>query len=43
MTRTGGENAASGVRGQMTWPLRAARLLTDLRERGDRVGLPGPE
>ena len=34
--RTGGD-AASGVRGQMTWPLRAARLLTDLRDpRGPR-------
>jgi hypothetical protein len=29
MTHTGGENAASGFREQMTWQLRAARVLTD--------------
>ena len=28
MTHTSGENAASGFREQMTWQLRAARVLT---------------
>jgi len=40
MTHTGGENATPGFREQMTWQLRAARVLTDLLERGDREGLP---
>jgi hypothetical protein len=35
MTHTGGENATPGFREQMTWQLRAARVLTDLLERGD--------
>ena len=43
MTHTGGENATSRFREQMTWQLRAARVLTDLLERGDREGLPVPE
>ena len=37
MTHTGGENATSGFREQMT---RAAPMLTGLLERGDREGLP---
>jgi membrane protein required for beta-lactamase induction len=40
MTHTGGESATSGFREQMTWQLRAARVLTGLLERGDREGLP---
>ena len=40
MTHTGGENAASGFGEQMTGQLRAARVLTDLLQRGDRDGLP---
>ena len=40
MTHTGGESATSGFRDQMAWQLRAARVLTDLLERGDRDGLP---
>ncbi len=40
MTQAGGESATSGFGEQMTWQLRAARVLTDLLERGDREGLP---
>ena len=40
MTQAGGESATSGFREQMTWQLRAARVLTDLLERGAREGLP---
>ncbi len=40
MTHTGGESARSGFRGQLSWQLRAARVLTGLLERGDREGLP---
>ena len=40
MTHAGGERATSGFREQMAWQLRAARVLTDLLERGDREGLP---
>ena len=40
MTDSGGESAASGFHEQMTWQLRAARVLTNLLERGDREGLP---
>ena len=36
----GGESATSGFREQMAWQLRAARVLTDLLERGAREGLP---
>ena len=40
MTQAGGESATSGFREQMAWQLRAARVLTDLLERGAREGLP---
>ena len=40
MTQAGGESATSGFREQMAWQLRAARVLTDLLERGTREGLP---
>ena len=40
MSHTGGENAKSGFHEQMSWQLRAARVLTGLLERGDREGLP---
>ena len=40
MTHTGGESARSGFREQLSWQLRAARVLTGLLERGDRDGLP---
>ena len=40
MTHAGGESATSGFREQMAWQLRAARVLTDLLERGTREGLP---
>ena len=40
MTHTGGENATSGFREQMTGQLREAPMLTGLLERGDREGLP---
>ena len=40
MTQAGGESATSGFGEQMTWQLRAARVLTDLLERGAREGLP---
>ncbi len=40
MTHAGGESATSGFREQMTWQLRATRVLTDLLERGAREGLP---
>ena len=40
MTHAGGESATSGFREQMAWQLRAARVLTDLLERGAREGLP---
>lgn len=40
MTHVGGESATSGFREQMAWQLRAARVLTDLLERGAREGLP---
>ena len=40
MTHTGGESATSRFREQMTWQLRAARVLTGLLQRGDREGLP---
>jgi membrane protein required for beta-lactamase induction len=40
MTHAGGESATSGFREQMAWQLRAARVLTDLLERGDSEGLP---
>jgi hypothetical protein len=39
MTHAGGESA-TGFREQMTWQLRAARVLSDLLERGPREGLP---
>ena len=43
MTQAGGESATSGFREQMTWQLRAARVLTDLLERGAReAARPGP-
>ncbi len=40
MTHAGGQSATSGFREQMAWQLRAARVLTDLLERGDSEGLP---
>ena len=40
MTHAGGESATSGFREQMAWQLRAARVLTDLLERGTRERLP---
>ena len=40
MTHAGGHSARSGSRGQVTGQLRAARVLTDLLERGTREGLP---
>ena len=40
MTQAGGASATSGFREQMAWQLRAARVLTDLLERGAREGLP---
>ena len=40
MTQAGGASATSGFREQMAWQLRAARVLTDLLERGTREGLP---
>jgi hypothetical protein len=40
MTHTGGEGATSGLRELMAGQLRAARMLTDLLERGDHEGLP---
>ena len=40
MTHAGGESATSGFREQMTWQLRAARVLTGLLERGAREDLP---
>ena len=40
MTHTGGEGAGSGFGEQATWQLRAARVLTDLLERGAAEGLP---
>jgi hypothetical protein len=40
MTHTGGEDARSGCRERATRQLRAARVLTDLLERGAAEGLP---
>ena len=40
MTQAGDQGAPSGFREQMAWPLRAARVLTDLLERGARESLP---
>ncbi len=40
MTHAGGESAASEFREQMIWQLRAARVLSDLLERGERESLP---
>jgi hypothetical protein len=43
MTHTGGEDARSASREQMTSQLRAARVLTGLLERGAREDLPALE
>jgi membrane protein required for beta-lactamase induction len=43
MTHTGGQNARSAFREQMTSQLRAARVLTGLLERGAREHLPALE
>ena len=40
MTHAGGDSARSGSREQMTWQLRAARVLTGLLERAAREDLP---
>jgi membrane protein required for beta-lactamase induction len=40
MADAGGDSARPGFREQMTWQLRAARVLADLLERGHREGLP---
>src|SRR5512135_1127014 len=40
MTHSGGENATTRSRAQLTGQRRAARVLTGLLQRGDREGLP---
>jgi hypothetical protein len=40
MMQAGGQSGTSGFREQMAGQLRAARVLTDLIERGAREGLP---